>query len=344
MTQSPLVSVIVIFARGEPEPCLGSLLSQEGVDFEIVAVLPSGSATFGLPEDERVRPLEVGDVNPALRRNLAAAEARGQYLAFIDDDASAPRDWLKKGVELMRDRGCSGVGGPNLAFPGASLLEGLTDVVLSAPFIGAGSRAYGGGGRPAPARPGEVHLVNFMVKKEWFDRAGGFNEELGYGGEDTEFMHAAVGLGAEFFFEPSLFVYHRRRAFGPAYIRQRFRLRTRSGVLFLAYPGLYARNASFIAALAGPPAAALLLLFIPALREQALIYLAVAYAGAGVVLSHRGWRGRPLLGVLAPAAFFIHHLVYLFGLWWGLAKSLLAGPRRVRRRIRNARERRGNGQ
>jgi len=334
----PAVTVIVIFDRGSLEPCLSSLLAQEGVEFEVVGLIPEG---LPLPPalDHRVSLIPVADRNPARRRNIAAARARGKILAFIDDDAVAPPGWLKRAVAFIEaDPECAGVGGPNLPPPDAPFLEQVSDLVLAAPLIGAGSRAYRGGGRLAEARPGELHLVNLAVRREWFEKVGGLNPALGYGGEDTEFVHLAVSRGGRFFFDPELVVHHRRRPFGPAYFRQRLKLRRQSARLFAARPGVYARRPGFWAALLALPsalaAAAVLMLmkWMSPLGWAALIYAALC-----IGLSSRSRLSRPALLWAAPVAFFLHHLVNLAGLWLGLFEVLLRGPWQSRSEIRSGR-------
>jgi GT2 family glycosyltransferase len=327
---APDVSVIALFDRGGFEPCLPSLLAQTGVEFEVLAVVGDEAAAARVPRHERVIVVPVSNRNPALRRNAAAAKAQGRVLAFIDDDASAPPDWLTRGLAFLdRHPDDAGVGGPNLCPVDASLRELLTEMVLVAPLIGAGSRAYRGGGESAPARPGELHLVNLMVRRDWFDRVDGFNEALGYGGEDTEFIHQAARRGGRFTFDPELAVRHCRRPFGPAYFRQRFRLRRQSARLFLAYPKVYAGNLSFAAAALALPAAAALLILVWLAESAALLLLFVAlYVLATIVLSSAAWRRRPILLALAPPAFFLHHLFNLAGLWVGFTEAVLSRSRR----------------
>jgi cellulose synthase/poly-beta-1,6-N-acetylglucosamine synthase-like glycosyltransferase len=334
-----LVSVIVIFDRGRFEPCLTSLLAQDGVSFEIIAVVPDETAALMVPRREHVQTLAIADRNPARRRNLAAARGRGQYLAFIDDDAFAPPDWLKKGLgRLEGGAGAAGVGGPNLIPDGAGFLEQVTDMVLTARLIGAGSRAYARRGAAGAARPGEVHLVNFLVKREWFERVGGFNEEIGYGGEDTEFVLLTQRLGGRVMFEPALFVFHRRRRFGWSYFGQRFRLRAQSARLFMAYPSVYAGNAGFLFALLGSPLLAALVIALVVMKSAVgIVALVAAYVAACLVLSSASWRRRPILALLAPFALFAHHVINLAGLWWGLMGAVIGGPLRLRKRIRSSR-------
>ena len=343
---APLVSVVVIFDREEFEPCLSSLLSQMDADFEIIAVVgdktdeavPEGALYLGdsgeVARDPRLRPLKVTDRNPARRRNLAAEKARGKYLAFIDDDAFAPYDWLAKGVAFLEYHPVyAGMGGPNLLPKEADARESLTDMVLTAPLLGAGSRAYRGGGRQALAKPGELHLVNLIVRKEVFDLTGGFNEALGYGAEDTEFLHLASEKGHAFIFDPELYVYHKRRPFGMPYLVQRFRLRSQSGRLFAARPSVYARSAGFWAALCGPPLALALVLFL-LVQENFFVaaMLAVLYAAAAPLLSTFSGKHRPAHLIASPAVFFLHHAANLAGLWYGLCRGL--ADKRYRKKIR----------
>ena len=315
---TPRVSVIVLFDRGSFEPCLSSLLDQTMPDFEIIAV--TGNEAVAPPAAPRVKHLVVADRNPARRRNIAAKAALSPVLAFIDDDAAAPPDWLERGLRyLASDPAAAGCGGPNLRFDDASEAELITDMILTAPLIGAGSRAYRGSGGTATARPGELHLVNLFVRAEWWKKVGGLDETMGYGAEDTEFIDRATRAGAEFFFVPELTVRHRRRPFGLHYLRQRFTLRQQTGRLFARRPGIYARNPGFWAALAFP-FVLLALLFVPCL----LLAAVVGYCGLTIFLSHAGWSGRPRLMLLAPAAFFLHHLTYAIGLWLGMIKGFVA--------------------
>lgn len=314
---APLVSVIVLFDRGIFDVCLPSLFAQTFTDFEIIAV--TGCQAVAPPPDPRIKHLVIADRNPARRRNLAVQAARGKILAFIDDDAAAPADWLGRGLAFLRsDPVAAGCGGPNLRFADATAGELVTDLILTAPLIGAGSRSYRGGGTTAQARPGELHLVNLFVRKDWWDKVGGLDESMGYGAEDTEFIDRAARAGAEIFFVPDLIVHHRRRPFGLAYLRQRLTLRQQTGRLFVRRPGIYSRNVGFWAALA-LPFAVLGLLLQPCL----LVPAGLGYLALTVGLSRPGWAGRPRLMLLAPAAFLLHHLTYSVGLWLGIMKGLV---------------------
>src|SRR5262249_61539197 len=59
--------------------------------------------------------IEMADSNPARRRNVAAREARGAVLAFLDDDAEAEPEWLAPRAPAPVTTGAAG--GRRLAHP-----------------------------------------------------------------------------------------------------------------------------------------------------------------------------------------------------------------------------------
>src|SRR5688572_13555986 len=60
--------------------------------------------------------VQVPELNPAVRRNQAAAKATGEVLAFIDDDAFATPDWVETAIaHLEADPEMVALGGPDPA-------------------------------------------------------------------------------------------------------------------------------------------------------------------------------------------------------------------------------------
>lgn len=243
------VSIIVAVGRYDFKGCLESLISQQtGLKYEVIAV---GEAWMKSPLSN-VKWITVNDKNPALKRNVGAHHAQGRILAFIDDDAYAPSDWLQKIYQAFHDNPfCAGVGGPNFAPPDSGEKERLADAVLSS-RLGSGSSSYTSEGEEHDVRIGEIHLVNFAIRKGIFDELGGFNEALGYGAEDSEFIYLAKRLqNARFRYLPRMFVYHRRRKFGADFLKQRFNLRKQNGRILWVRPAMYMSNPLFCAGLLG---------------------------------------------------------------------------------------------
>jgi len=125
----PEVSVVIASDRVStllPE-CLRSLKDAGGGPaFE--AVVASGeepdAGGLGFP----VRWVRVGQRNPAVRRNRAAAASRGTTLAFLDDDAVAEPGWLSAGAAAIGSADV--VGGPDLGPRDAPYGERIADLLL----------------------------------------------------------------------------------------------------------------------------------------------------------------------------------------------------------------------
>jgi GT2 family glycosyltransferase len=319
-----LVSVVIASERvnGALRACLASLERQEPApSFEVVVA--SASAPAGL--DRLAFPFEwvpVESRNPATRRNLAARRARGDALAFLDDDAEAEPGWLAAGARALE--GADVVGGPDLGLPGAPYAERISDLLLATPLIGSGVPAHER--RPAGGpvdSPHDVALCNLFVRRDVFELLDGLDESLGYVGEDTDFVSRALDRGMRVFLDPAVRVRHRRRPFPAGYIGQRWRYRVKTGRLLVERPGLHARGriAAFLSA--GFAATAGTAFFgLPFLLPAALLYSATTWA-----LSYPIWRDDLALFPAVPFAFALHHSTYFLGLLAGIARGLLAGAR-----------------
>jgi hypothetical protein len=261
--------------------------------------------------------------NPGHRRNLAAARARGRALAFIDDDAAAEPGWLAAGVSALEDAEIAG--GPDPGPRDAPYAERIADLLLATPWIGSGVPAHEWRPRGGPVRsPHDVALCNLFVRRETFEALGGFDESLGYIGEDTDLVRRALERGARVVLDPRVTVRHRRRGFPGPYLAQRWRYRVKTGRLIVERPGLHARGrvAGFLAC--GFAASAAAALFGPRFLLPAL----AAYALATVSLSFPVWRRDPALLPAVPFAFAAHHATYFAGLLAGIARGLAGAAAR----------------
>jgi GT2 family glycosyltransferase len=318
------VSVIIASERvdGSLRDTLASLASQEGAPaFEVLVASARRPDTAGLPFPARW--VDVPSTNPAARRNRSAAAAQGEALAFLDDDAVAEPPWLARGVAALAR--CEIVGGPDPGPPEAPYGERLADLLLATPWIGSGIPAHEHRPRGGPVRfPHDLALCNLFVRRDAFEKLGGFDESLGYIGEDTDFIRRALDAGYRAELDPGARVRHRRRAFPGKYLAQRWRYRVKTGRLLIRRPGLHARGrvAAFLAA-AFFASAGLVVFGAPFLLAGT-----GAYALATWALSAPIWRRDPALFPAVPAAFALHHAAYLGGLLVGMARGALAEPAR----------------
>ena len=89
---------------------VGSVLRQSYPDFELIVVddgsTDSGAAAVASVPDGRVRVLSQSNAGPGAARNRGLAEARGEYVAFLDADDEWEPDFLALAVAaLERDPG-----------------------------------------------------------------------------------------------------------------------------------------------------------------------------------------------------------------------------------------------
>jgi glycosyltransferase involved in cell wall biosynthesis len=87
--ENPLFSIIVpTYARPRMlEEAVASVLGQTVEDFECLIVDDGSPIPISVPDDPRIRLLrQERNAGPAVSRNIGLDEARGRYIAFLDDD------------------------------------------------------------------------------------------------------------------------------------------------------------------------------------------------------------------------------------------------------------------
>jgi glycosyltransferase involved in cell wall biosynthesis len=213
LTKKMLITVIVCTYNRERtlETALHSILGQEtDADFEIVVVNDGATdGTAGLIHQlaavagRPMRCVETAGIGIPSARNRGVEEARGEWIAFFDDDQIAERDWLREMLRAARETDAEIVGGVRrLQFAGVapSTLGPLTREVL-------GEKDYG----PCRDRTNRFTLActgNILMKKSLFDRIGGFDASLRLGMSDIDLGRRALDAGISSWYTPSAVVWH----------------------------------------------------------------------------------------------------------------------------------------
>jgi len=220
-----LISIIIPvkkisdYLRKETIP---ALLSQSYQNFEII-ILPDRPTKEKFPKTKVIATWP--KIGPAEKRNLGAKAAKGEILAFIDDDAYPDKNWLKNAMSVINHRPLAighqvaAVCGPGVTPPNNSLLEQASGWMWAS-FLGSGGA---GQYRCWPQKRREVDdfpTFNFLVKRKDFEKVGGFNVNF-WPGEDTKLCYDLVyGLEKKIIYDPSVLVYHHRRKIFVPHLKQ----------------------------------------------------------------------------------------------------------------------------
>ena len=214
----PIVSIIIVdYKKKNPylAECLDAIQKQSYRRFEIILICDY-KIELNYP---KLRQKYFGHyVGPAEKRDVGAKMAKGEILAFIDDDAFPSPDWLKNMMPHFMDSMIAGVGGPGVTPPGVSWQEAASGWASASP-IGSGPYLY----RFLLFQKRFVKdypSMNLAVRKLDFEKVGGFDSNF-WPGEDTKLcLDLTHRLGKKIIYDPQVLVYHHRRPILFPHLRQ----------------------------------------------------------------------------------------------------------------------------
>jgi len=106
MTQKSIIFSIIIpfkFWSSNLTECLQKMRALTLKEFELILLTDEEMA---IPEKFLDLPVilnPTGQINPAAKRDLGAKKAKGEFLAFIDDDAYPRYDWLNVAQRTFKE-------------------------------------------------------------------------------------------------------------------------------------------------------------------------------------------------------------------------------------------------
>ena len=196
-----------------------SLLNQTHSEKEIIVVVDGNKALYEkvvgqFRGNEAVKTILVeSNIGVSGARNAGIKMARGDIIAFMDDDAFADREWMDKLIATYRDYDAIGVGGKILPV----WTQGAPDYLPEELYWLAGATHKGF----AEEKIGEVRNAfgpNMSFRREVFAKVGMFNENLGFAerrafyiqAEEPEFaLRVRRELGKGVMYNPAAIIYHR---------------------------------------------------------------------------------------------------------------------------------------
>jgi GT2 family glycosyltransferase len=140
-------------------------------------------------------------------RNRAARAAQAGILAFCDADCRPEPDWLEKGIAALEGGVREKVAAGRIRFvvPARPTVWTLIDMDTTKDHR-------------REVEIGNAETANLFVRREFFERLGGFDDSIPEHG-DFDFALRAVAAGADLFYEPSAIVWHPTRNTARPFLR-----------------------------------------------------------------------------------------------------------------------------
>lgn len=285
------------------------------------AAIPAVTAARALdyPKD-RMEIIVARGKQPAVQRNAAIRAACGELIYFLDDDARARPDALRRALVHFTQPQVKMLGGPNLCPPDAPLLEQVFAVVLASWLAFGPSRArYDSVGTARESGEKELILCNMMARRADVIELGGFDEAL-YPNEENALMDELQKRGAKLIYDPEFVVQRRPRPTLRAFCKmlftygrgraEQFRLHPTPGSALNFVPPLFC--VYLLASLTASPWLG------PLVFAPLGLYLATVLAQTFYSMLRKGF----IRSLLASPLLVASHVFYGLGFWRGLFTTL----------------------
>jgi GT2 family glycosyltransferase len=287
-------------------------------NFEII-ILPDEAESEKLSEKLDIKIIPSGKVGPAEKRDLGAQNAKGEILAFTDDDAFPNPKWLKNALPYFEDNAIGAVGGPAVTPPKEKIWRKISGHIYASPIMsGSYRRRYVPSGKVCEDY--DLPSVNLIIRKDVFLKVGGFDSTF-YPGEDTKLCLEIKKLGYKIMYDPKVLVYHHRRALIPTHFKQIANYALHRGYFVRKYPETSRKFVYFLPSLflMGLIAGGIASIFSPLILD---IYLGIVafYFLINLLVN---FKFNPTEWILTVAGTFFSHLFYGFFFIKGLFKREL---------------------
>ncbi|MDY0042027.1 MAG: glycosyltransferase, partial [Desulforhabdus sp.] len=200
----PGISVVVCTYNGGRtiRDCLDGLRKLEYPNFEVVVVNDgSTDGTGRIAEEYGFKVITTENRGLSSARNTGMREAKGEIVAYIDDDARPDPHWLTYLAASFLHSNHVGIGGPNLPFPDDNL---VAECVANSP------------GNPihvllTDQEAEHIPGCNMAFRKTALEAIDGFDERFRIAGDDVDLCWRLQQRGWTLGFNPAAMVLHHRR-------------------------------------------------------------------------------------------------------------------------------------
>jgi glycosyltransferase involved in cell wall biosynthesis len=184
---------------------IAKLLLIERNDFEIL-VYPDQITDDAWPKTQQIGS---GSVGPAVKRNLAIRDAKGEILIFIDDDAYPDNNFLDILGNDFENENIVAVGGPAITPTESKFWQRVSGATFLSSLSGGFPERYRPYGKKKFVT--DWPTVNLSIRKNTFEELGGFEGDY-WPGDDTKLgFDLLTKKNVQILYDPELIVYHHRR-------------------------------------------------------------------------------------------------------------------------------------
>ena len=231
----PLVSVVVCTHNGARWllECLQGVAALRYPAYETIVVDDGSTDTSAeIAGEFDVRVISTANQGLSAARNVGLFAARGEIVAYIDDDARPDCDWLRFLAVAFRTTEHAAVGGPNLPPPD----DGAVAVCVA--------NAPGGPVHVLLSDSEAEHIpgCNMAFRREELLAIGGFDPQFRTAGDDVDVCWRLSQRGSSLGFHPAAVVWHHRRPSVRAYLRQQRGYGHAEALLERKWPEKYTRR------------------------------------------------------------------------------------------------------
>lgn len=294
LERDPLVSIVIACPNRSwmLEECLSAISRQTYRNYEVIVL-----------DDEKT-----GKVRPAEKRNIGIREAKGEIVAFIDDDAYPDAHWLENAVKYFGEPSIGALGGPAVTPPSDKFFQRIGGRIYDNILVSGNFRyRYRAGGVRMDIE--DYPSCNLFVRRSILEKIGGYRTDF-WPGEDTLLCKDIIDSWKRIIYDPWVVVYHHRRSVFAPHLRQLGRYAFHRGYFVKKFRSNSLRLSYFI-----PSAFVLGLAGITLTWPLYLFYLAIVAVSSfafnpvtwvltfiGVIASHLCYGVRFLHGLCAKKA------------------------------------------
>ncbi|MGB0766812.1 MAG: glycosyltransferase, partial [Phycisphaeraceae bacterium] len=217
----PMISVVICTYNGSKtiEETLRSMSKVQYPDFEVVVVNDGSqdqtpTIIYHMRKEFEgrvtIRQIDIDNGGLSNARNVGMHEARGEIVAYLDDDAYPDPHWLMYLADSFMTKDCIGVGGPNLPIPEDN------DAAFCVAHSPGGPNHVLTSDEIAEHIPG----CNMAFRKSALLQVGGCDTQFRIAGDDVDLCWRLQDECGEIAFNAAAMVWHHRRDSIKGYLKQ----------------------------------------------------------------------------------------------------------------------------